>query len=235
MIDGAEPFQITFNSPAPASTISTFFRATVVTNVDETRICDIGAAPDFGIPDGTNDILTIDCQLGTWVTSATGMDYDYDVTLLPGNQLLANCPDAILYYVAQDSIFGDCPDFSETEGITATNLTTFGTFDIPTVSETGISTSIEQISSTDSRVNLFPNPSTGKETLVLSLEGNFLQAGAAQITIYDALGKRVGEQAVELIGNEQQVILEKSVETAGIYTLSMQGATFLLSKSFVVQ
>jgi len=235
MIDGAEPFQITFNRPAPASTVSTFFSATVVTNVDETRICDIGAAPDLGIPDGTNDILAIDCQLGTWMTSATGMDYDYDITLLPGNQFLANCPDAILYYVAQDDVFGDCPDFSETEGFTATNLSIFGTFDIPTVSETGISTSIEQISSTDSRVNLFPNPSTGKETLVLSLEGSFLKAGAAQIMIYDALGKRVAEQAIELTGNEQQISLNNIVATTGIYTLSMQGATFLLSRSFVVQ
>jgi len=162
------------------------------------------------------------------------MNYDYDITLFPGNQLLENCPDAILYYVAKDGDFGDCPDFTETEGFTAMGLDSFGTFDLPTVSEPSMSTSIEQIESTDSRIKIYPNPITSKESLILSLEGNFLPAGLAQINIFDNLGKKVGSQEIELTGNEQQVNLNRMVETAGMYTLSMQGATFLLSRTFVI-
>ena len=233
-LDGAEPFQISFNSPAPSSTISAFFNADIITNSTETRICDVGDASDYTTPDGTNDLLTIDCHLGSWVTTATASAYDYDVTLFPGEQLLANCPEAVLFYVAKDSIFGDCPDLSETEGITATSFTQLGTFDIPTVKGIAISTSIKEISSKDSRVRMFPNPLNSKEALTLILEGDFLETDVAQIYIYDSLGKRINKQNIEITGKGQQVRLTDVVETPGLYTLSIRGTTFLFSRTFVV-
>ena len=233
-LDGAEPFQISFNSPAPSSTISAFFNANMITNSTETRICDVGDASDYTTPDGTNDLLTIDCHLGSWITTATASAYDYDVTLFPREQLLANCPEAILFYVAKDSIFGDCPDLSDAEGITATGFTQLGTFDIPTVKEITISTSIKEISSNDNRVSMFPNPLNRQEALTLILEGDFLETDVVQIYIYDSLGKNIGKQNIEITGKEQQIRLVDLVETPGLYTLSIRGTTFLFSRTFVV-
>ena len=120
LLDGAEPFEVTFTTPASPSNISSAFQLGTTTAIGETRLCDIGVAPNFSIPDGVIDQLEIDCVVGQWITEGDAPGYNFNIEFLVGTEFLASCDDAALFYVANDGDFEDCPDFSGSVGIVGT-------------------------------------------------------------------------------------------------------------------
>jgi len=195
VVDGAEPFELTFTNPAPMSILTATYQVNTTTPIGNTQFCDVGTAGDPFTPDGNVDELTTDCALGQWTVMASeNFAYQYDLTLFPGANLLSNCPDALYFYMGQDGNIEDCPDIDSNDGIRRTDLEGFATFDVTTASENStVIVSIEVIPTDDKRIILFPNPVTNN-LINLSIAGDVFQQGVATIEVYNTLGQLVFQQ-----------------------------------------
>ena len=233
LLDGAEPFEVTFTAIAPISNITAAFQLATTTTTGETRSCDLGPAPNYGTPDGTPDELTIDCVAGQWVTTGDGANYSFDIELLPGSNFLNTCNNAILYYLAKDGDFGDCPDFSGSTGIVGTGLNTFGNFDVPTVSENSISTSLDLIAYNDNRIRIFPNPVSSQKPLFIDIKGDVFGKEQIILEVFDAMGRLVyREENVNPVG-QHQVSLDNL--STGIFQFVLKNTKVIANRSVVLQ
>ncbi len=233
ILDGAEPFEVTFTSPASPSNISSAFQISTTTTVGETRLCDIGIAPDYATPDGTVDQLVIDCVAGQWITESDGEGYNFEIEFMPGSDFLNTCSDAVLYYVANNGDFDDCPDFSGSTGIIRVGLTEFGTFDIPTVEDNSITTSLEVIGKDDPRIRIFPNPVSSQEPLVIDISGDIFNGETVTLEILDAMGRLV-LQDENIAGQDQHQINMDKLST-GIFQMILKNSKVIANRNFVLQ
>lgn len=233
LLDGAEPFEVTFTSPSPLSNISSAFQLGTTTTTGETRLCDIGAAPDYATPDGTLDQLAIDCVLGQWITDGDAASYNFDIEFMAGSNFLSTCNDAVLFYVANNGDFEDCPDFTGSTGIVGLGQTDFGTFDIPTVGETSISTSLEVIGQNDNRIRIFPNPISSQEPLFINIEGDVFEGETVTLEIFDAVGRLVLRDENVTAKGQQEINLNNL--SAGIFQLVLKNSKVISNRSVVLQ
>ena len=233
LLDGAEPFAVTFTSPAPLSAISAAFQIGSTSAVGETRLCDLGEAPNFEIPDGVLDQVTVDCVAGQWITEGDGGDYNFDIQFVPGPNFLNTCSDAVLFYTALNGDFEDCPDLSGNMGINGTGLTAFGNFDIPTVSEISITTSLEIIEADDSRISIYPNPVSAQEPLFINIQGAVFDSEKITLEIYDAIGRMV-LQNEQLAAEGQHTINLKGLPN-GIFQVVLKNANAIANKKIILQ
>ena len=233
LLDGAEPFEVTFTSPAMLSNITAAFQATTTSVINETRLCDVGEAPNYDTPDGTLDNLAIECITGQWVTDANAANYNFDIELLPGDEFLGQCTDAVLFYVANDGVYDDCPDFSNSTGVLGMEQTTFGTFDIPTVAENSITTSLEVIRKDDNRIQIYPNPLAFQESLFINIQGDVFEGESVSLEIMDAIGRTVLRQ--ENVSAEGQHEIQLADLSAGLFQIVLKNSRVIANRSIVLQ
>lgn len=232
MLDGAEPFEITLNSPAMTATnvLARFQDGTTTTNL-ETKLCDVGPAPDYTMPDGIDEDLTPDCVVGQWLLDDSGMaNFNYDISFRPGSNLLSTCSNAILFYVAQDGVYRDCPDLDGNASIDLTGVSSFGNFDIPTVSETGITTDIVEVLTNDSRIKLFPNP-VSDGVLNLEVSDQVFSDPSVTLLIYNQVGMLLKSNETNLTGNN---LINVQTLPEGYYNLVIKNKEQLASIPFAV-
>ena len=191
LLDGSEPFEVTFTTPAPLSNISSAFQLATTSADGQTRLCDIGIAPDYATPDGTLNQLVIDCVAGQWITESDATSYNFNIEFMVGDNFLNTCNDAVLYYVANEGDFDDCPDSSGSTGIVGMGMTNFGVFDIPTVADNSITTSLDVIGKDDRRIRIFPNPVSSQEPLLIDIAGDIFQGEFVTLEVFDAIGRLV--------------------------------------------
>lgn len=234
LLDGAEPFEVTFTAPASPSNISSAFQMGTTTVVGETRLCDIGIAPDFATPDGVLDQLEIDCVAGQWVTEGEAASYNFNIEFLVGSDFLTTCNDAALFYVANDGDFGDCPDFSGNVGIVATGQTSFGAFDIPTVTASSIITSLDVIEQDDNRIRIFPNPVSSKGSLFIEIEGDVFGAEEITLEIFDAMGRLMLRNENIPATGQQEFYLFDNLST-GIFQVVLKNSKAITNRNIVIE
>lgn len=232
ILDGAEPFEVTFTAPASLSNISAAFQLDTSTAEGETRFCDIGEAPNFSTPDGTLDQLVIDCVAGQWVTEGDASSYNFDIEFMPGTSFLNTCNDAVLFYVANNTDFDDCPDFSGSTGIVGMGMTDFGTFDIPTVDDTSITTSLEVIDGEDGRIQIFPNPISSQEILFIDIEGDAFDGEPVTLDIFDATGRLVLQDRNLSPEGRHEVNLE--ILSTGIFQIVLKNSHAIANRSIAL-
>jgi len=233
ILDGAEPFEVTFTTPAPISNISSAFQIGTTTSTGETRFCDIGIAPNFSIPDGVLDELEIDCVAGQWVTESDEANYNFDIAFQVGSVFRTTCNDAALFYVANNGNFEDCPDFSGSSGILGIGQTSFGVFDIPTVTESSIITSLEVIGEEDHRIRIFPNPLSSQSPLFIEITGDVFKEEPIKLEIYDALGRLVLRDENVSPEGQHEIYLDKL--STGIFQLVLKNTKVISNRSIVLK
>jgi len=233
LMDGAEPYEVSFTTPAPLSNISSAFQIGATSSTGETRICDVGIAPNFNIPDGSQDQLTIDCIAGQWITASDNADYNFDIVFFPGSNFLSSCNEAVLFYVANNEIFDDCPDLSGNTGIEATSQTDFGIFDIPTVSMNAITTSIELIDQNDARINISPNPGSSQKPLFINIEGDVFEDERVTLEVYDVMGRLLfSDNSLSSHGTTEINVNQFS---KGIFQLVLKDSGKIANRSLIIQ
>ncbi len=233
LLDGAEPFEVTFTESATLSNIFTAFQLGATTSTGETKLCDIGEAPNYATPDGTLNELVVDCVAGQWITDGDAASYNFDIEFMVGSNFLSTCDDAVLFYVANTGDFEDCPDFSGSTGIVGMGQTDFGTFDIPTVAETSIFTSLEFIGQNDNRIQIFPNPKSSQEPLFINIEGDIFEGETVTLEIFDAVGRLVLRD--ENVAAEGQYEVQLKNLSAGIFQIVLKNSKVIANRSLVLQ
>ena len=234
----AESFDLTFTSPAPASSLSAFFQDGTTTPTGGVQLCDVGTSgdnPDPFTPDGIIDELTIDCVAGQWsVEASMPGNYQYDATFYASDGLLANCPDALYFFLGKDGQLEDCPDMTGGAGISRSGLTGFSDFDIATASEASTDLiSLVVIPTDDKRVSLFPNP-VSNAPLSLSIEGNVFGQGGVSLEVFNAFGKLVFREEATLSGQSDVLQIDASDWQSGIYEMVLRNGETLLARPFIV-
>ena len=233
LLDGAEPFEVTFTTPASPSNISSAFQLGTTTAIGETRLCDVGVAPNFGTPDGVIDELEIDCVVGQWITEGDAANYNFNIEFLVGSGFLNSCDDAALFYVANDGDFEDCPDFTGSTGIVGTGQTMFGSFDIPTVAESSIITSVNIIGADDQRIRIFPNPASTGDPMFVEIEGDVFQGEEISIEIFDAMGRLLIRKENLPSSGRQTLHLPENL-TTGIFQIVLKNSHVLTNRNVFV-
>ena len=167
--------------------VTVFYQDDSSTELGTITECDLGEAPNYDIPDGTIEIITIDCSLGQWVAESE-FDFAHSVQLVPSEALLAECNDAELRYVGVDGSVLDCPSFGNSSTISREDIQTFGRYDIATAFVDNITTSTIDIEGTTVTTAVYPNPAQVGSEIQIKIEG--IEGIKSYFSLFNMLGQQ---------------------------------------------